>query len=106
MMTGRTCAVLPSGSPAITRACCSNWLQSAASSVQWPELCGRGAISLASSRPSSSTKNSMHRMPRYSSRSARLTAAARACSASAGETAAGTVLTARMPCRCSLAASG
>ena len=31
--------------------CRSNWLAGHASIVQWPELCGRGAISLTSTRP-------------------------------------------------------
>ena len=43
-----------SGRPATARTCCSNWPSRQASIVQWPELCGRGAISLASSRPSGS----------------------------------------------------
>ena len=37
---------LPSGQPAIARMCCSNCETEAPSSVQWPELCTRGAISL------------------------------------------------------------
>ena len=32
--------------PATARSCCSNWLVTQASIVWWPELCGRGAISL------------------------------------------------------------
>ena len=39
---------LPSGQPAIARMCCSNCEIDAPSSVQWPELCTRGAISLTS----------------------------------------------------------
>ena len=42
--------VLPSGSPAMARTWFSNWLVSAPSMVQCPELCTRGAISLAISR--------------------------------------------------------
>ena len=42
----------PSGRPQTARTCCSNWLTAQASMVQWPELCGRGASSLTSSRPS------------------------------------------------------
>ena len=42
----------PRASPHTARICCSNWLVRAASSVQWPLLCGRGASSLTSSRPS------------------------------------------------------
>ncbi len=47
----------------MVRTCCSNWLVSHTSMVMWPELCGRGAISLATSEPSRSTKNSMHSTP-------------------------------------------
>ena len=42
----------PAGSPHTARSCCSNWLVTEASKVRWPELCGRGASSLTSSRPS------------------------------------------------------
>ncbi|MCY1534642.1 hypothetical protein D9M68_700200 [compost metagenome] len=55
--------VLPSGRRAMARTCCSNWLVSHASMVMCPELCGRGAISLATSEPSVSTKNSMQSTP-------------------------------------------
>ena len=44
----------PSGSPHTARTCCSNWLVVNASIVRCPELCGRGAISFTSSRPSPS----------------------------------------------------
>ena len=45
-------AVEPSGQPRTARRWFSNWLVSAPSIVQWPELCTRGAISFASSSPS------------------------------------------------------
>ena len=48
---GRAARVSPSGSPAIARTWFSNWLVTAPSMVQCPELCTRGAISLATSRP-------------------------------------------------------
>ena len=38
--------------------------------VQWPELCGRGAISLTSTRPSGSTNISTASKPTRSSASA------------------------------------
>ena len=38
----------PSGQPAMARICCSNCEVEAPSSVQWPELWTRGAISLTS----------------------------------------------------------
>src|SRR6266542_998860 len=40
----------PSGRPVTARRCCSNWLVVAPSIVQCPELCTRGASSLAMSR--------------------------------------------------------
>ncbi len=55
-------AALPSGSPATARTWFSNWLVSAPSMVQWPELCTRGAISFATSRPRS-TKYSTQSTP-------------------------------------------
>ena len=39
--------VSPSGQPSMARRWFSNWLVSAPSIVQWPELCTRGAISFA-----------------------------------------------------------
>ena len=38
--------VSPSGRSSTARRCCSNWLVTAPSMVQWPELCGRIASSL------------------------------------------------------------
>ena len=51
---------LPSGQPATARMCCSNCDTEAPSSVQWPELCTRGAISLTS-RPPSREHEHLHR---------------------------------------------
>ena len=46
-MTASECrATEPMGQPAMARMWFSNWLMAQASSVQWPELCTRGAISL------------------------------------------------------------
>ena len=45
---GPRAAVEPSGQPSTARRWFSNWLVSAPSIVQWPELCTRGANSLAS----------------------------------------------------------
>ena len=53
---GMTRSVGPSGKPHRARTCCSNWLVTPASIVKCPELCGRGAISLTSSRPSAVKK--------------------------------------------------
>ena len=66
--------VQPSGRPAMARTWFSNWLVSAPSMVQWPELCTRGAISLAMSLPRC-TKNSMVSTPTYSKCSSSLRAA-------------------------------
>ena len=52
-----------SGRPAMARMCSSNWLAGQASIVQWPELCGRGAISFTSTRPSRSTNISTASKP-------------------------------------------
>ena len=60
---GRICIVDPSGSPHTARTCCSNWLVTHASKVKCPELCGRGAISLTSRRPSVVRKNSTQSTP-------------------------------------------
>ena len=50
MSTGaRARRVEPSGKPATARICCSNCEVTAPSSVQWPELWTRGAISLTTS---------------------------------------------------------
>ena len=57
-----------SGRPATARMCCSNWLARQASMVQWPELCGRGAISLPSSAPSGSRNISSASTPTRSER--------------------------------------
>ena len=46
--TARGRAVSPSGRSSTARRCCSNWLVTAPSMVQWPELCGRIASSLTS----------------------------------------------------------
>ena len=51
------------GSPVMQRTCSSNCETSQLSTLWWPELCGRGAISLATSVPSASTKNSTHSTP-------------------------------------------
>ena len=55
-------AVSPSGRSSTARRCCSNWLVTAPSMVQWPELCGRIASSLTSTRggppAASATSNS------------------------------------------------
>ena len=48
---GRCISVEPSGRPQTARNCCSNWLVTQASTVRWPELCGRGASSLIKQRP-------------------------------------------------------
>ena len=50
-------AVSPSGRPQIARTWFSNWLVTAPSIVQWPELWTRGAISL-NTGPSAVAKNS------------------------------------------------
>ena len=47
---GARAAVSPSGRSSTARRCCSNWLVTAPSMVQWPELCGRIASSLTSTR--------------------------------------------------------
>ena len=60
---GRCIAVDPRGSPHTARNCCSNWLVTQASTVKWPELCGRGASSLIINWPSRVTKNSTHSTP-------------------------------------------
>ena len=49
--------VSPSGNPQMARMWFSNWLVSAPSMVQWPELWTRGAISLTTG-PSAVAKNS------------------------------------------------
>ena len=59
-----------SGNPATARICRSNWLAGHPSMVQCPELCGRGAISFASTLPSRSTNISTARTPTRSSASA------------------------------------
>ena len=46
-----TMAASPSGHPSTARRCCSNWLVTEPSIVQWPELCTRGAHSLATNPP-------------------------------------------------------
>ena len=51
MRDGASTSTGPSGRPQIARTSCSNWLVAQASIVQCPELCGRGAISLASTLP-------------------------------------------------------
>ena len=48
--TGPCARALPSGKPQMARKCCSNCDVTAPSSVQWPELWTRGAISLTSRR--------------------------------------------------------
>ena len=54
-------SVEPSGSPVTARRWFSNWLVSAPSIVQWPELCTRGAISLPrSSSPIWNSSIAMH----------------------------------------------
>ena len=63
----------------MARMCSSNWLAGQASIVQWPELCGRGAISLTSTRPSRSTNISTASSPTRSSASATRRAIACAC---------------------------
>src|SRR5882762_677723 len=57
-------AVEPRGKLRTARRWFSNWLVTAPSIVQWPELWTRGAISLASSSPRCS-KNSMASTPTY-----------------------------------------
>ena len=54
--------VLPSGRSQMARKWFSNWLVTQPSMVQCPELCTRGAISLATRRPLT-TKNSMASTP-------------------------------------------
>src|SRR6266436_2210343 len=56
--------VEPSGRPRTARRWFSNWLVTAPSMLQWPELWTRGAISLTRSSPSCS-KNSRARTPTY-----------------------------------------
>ena len=55
-------SVPPSGRPSPARMWFSNWLVSAPSMVQWPELWTLGASSLAKSRPPTSN-HSMARSP-------------------------------------------
>ncbi|MNV79713.1 hypothetical protein D3C71_1732800 [compost metagenome] len=62
MALSPTLAVEPSGRPATARRWFSNWLHSLPSMVQCPELCTRGAISLAL-RPPSTSKNSKAMTP-------------------------------------------
>lgn len=64
----------PNGQPVMARICCSNWHVMAASIVQWPELCGRGAISLISKESSSKINNSSPNIPTKSSALARFIA--------------------------------
>ena len=82
---GRSSSVEPSGSPQTARTCCSNWLTTQASSVQCPELCGRGAISLTSTRRRAVTNISTASTPTYAERRPRCACATRrASSATAG----------------------
>jgi hypothetical protein len=67
MREGISTSTGPSGRPQIARTSCSNWLVAQASIVQWPELCGRGAISLASTLPSLVTNISSATSPTRSS---------------------------------------
>ena len=57
---GPRAAVEPSGQPSTARTWFSNWLVSAPSIVQCPQLCTRGAISLASSSPPTSNSSTQH----------------------------------------------
>ena len=80
-ITASACRVAGgSGRPAIERICSSNWLTGQASIVQWPELCGRGAISFTSTRAVASTNISTASSPTRSSAAA--TRRAIACAAS------------------------
>ena len=60
---GRSNSALPKGRPHTARICCSNWLVTAPSIVQWPELWGRGAISLIRIAPSWVIKSSTAKTP-------------------------------------------
>ncbi len=73
----------PSGRSSTARRCCSNWLVTAPSMLQWPVLCGRIASSLTSSRPSVVSNSSTASTPVTSSSSAIVVASARASAASA-----------------------
>ena len=57
---GPRAAVEPSGRPRIARRWFSNWLVSAPSIVQCPELCTRGAISFATTSPPTSNSSTQH----------------------------------------------
>ena len=70
-------SVEPSGSPSTARTWFSNWLVTAPSIVQCPELCTRGAISFASSAPPTSN-SSTARTPTWSSSSSSAVAIASA----------------------------
>ena len=99
-------AVEPSGQPRTARRWFSNWLVSAPSIVQCPELCTRGAISFASSSPptsNSSTRARRRSRGRRAAASRELLAAAWSASSSPG---AGARLTRRMPSRCWFSTSG
>ena len=93
-------AVAPSGKPRIARRWFSNWLVSAPSIVQCPELCTRGAISLASSPPSAlrTARSRARRRNPSAPAIARAYASAGAWS-SRGESGAGAYDTRRIPSR-------
>ncbi len=63
-------AVEPSGRPSTARMWFSNWLVSAPSIVQWPELWTRGASSFASTLARSVSKSSRQSTPTWWSASA------------------------------------
>ena len=69
MTAGRSRRVDPRSIPRTARRCCSNCDVSDETSVWWPELCTRGAISLTSTAPDRSTNISMPNTPAPSSTS-------------------------------------
>ena len=62
--------VSPSARPHTARTCCSNWLVTHASSVQWPLLCGRGASSLTSTSLPTTNISTAHHADERRARSA------------------------------------
>ena len=55
--------MLPKSIPTAALTACSNWSVTHPSIVQWPELCGLGAISLTTKSPLLSSNNSIANIP-------------------------------------------
>ena len=104
---GAVASVDPSGRSSTARRCCSNWLVTAPSCVQWPLLCGRMASSLMRTRSSvvsNSSTASMPVTPRPSATATPIAAAARSSRSPARG--AGAITSAHTPSRCVVATRG